>query len=211
MTDWLLAQQGLYVYILLFLALMGGAVGAPIPEDAPLLIAGYLIYTKSAAPLIILLVCYGTILLGDLVIFLIGRKLGPRLFSLGWMKKRMPPSRIRRMKLNLEKRSLLMIFLARHLFYLRTITFLTCGAVKMRPERFILADACAALVSVPLMLSIGYLGGEHLNLIMSSVKKAEYLLLVIGIIVISAIVYYRLKRRSEKKPPIRNQEDSSNL
>lgn len=156
MDQWLLAQDGIIVYLSLFFALMGGAIGLPIPEDIPLLVAGALIYKEIGNPYAVLAVCYISIIIGDFLIFLIGRRLGPTLFNKSWFRSRIPPSKIRHVRFNLERRSLLMIFIARHLFYLRTVTFLACGAVKMRASRFLLADATAALISVPIMASIGY-------------------------------------------------------
>jgi membrane protein DedA with SNARE-associated domain len=195
MLDWILAQEGLFIYVGLFLSLLGGAVGLPIPEDLPLIIGGVLANQGNAELHLIFIVCYTAIIIGDVLIFFIGRKFGPALFTKEWVKKRMPPSRVRKMRFNLEKRSLLMIFLARHLFYLRTITFLTCGAVKMRVERFLLADACAALVSVPLMLTLGYFAAEHYESMFSVFRKVEYVILV-GII-IAVYIYWKKKKARE--------------
>lgn len=196
MIDWILGQEGLLMYFLLFVALMGGAVGLPIPEDLPLVIAGVLVQRGTADLALTFIICYASILLGDLLVFAIGRRFGSALFSKPWIQKRMTPSRVRRMKLNLEKRSLLMIFLARHLFYMRTITFLTCGAVKMRVERFLLADACAALVSVPLMLAIGYFAAEHFETALKYLKRVEYVLAVVGLLVIAYLVYRYKSRKA---------------
>lgn len=195
MIEWFLGQEGLYIYLFLFLSLVGGAFGAPIPEDLPLAIGGVLIQQGKAETHFVFLACYSAIILGDLIIFLIGRRFGPALFTKSWVKKRLPPSRIRKMKLDIEKRSLLMIFLARHLFYLRTVTFLACGAVKMRTERFLIADACAALVSVPVMLSIGYFAAEHFKKALVVFKRLEYALLAVMILF---GVYLVFKRRKKK-------------
>ncbi len=200
MLDWISAQEGLAVYLALFFSLMGGAIGLPIPEDIPLLAAGACIKLQSGKPLIIFLVCYGAIVAGDILIFMVGRRFGPTLFEKPWFKKRMPPNRIRRVKFNLEKRSLLMIFLARHLFYLRTLTFLTCGAVKMKVKRFIIADVAAALVSVPLMMGIGYFAAEHFEAAQLALKRVEYLLLLVGVILLLYLVWRSRKRRLETLP-----------
>ena len=69
-----------------------------------------------------------TIILGDILIFAIGTKFGNRILQKGWFKRQISESQIQSLKSRLEKRSILMIFLARHLFYLRTATFLICGA-----------------------------------------------------------------------------------
>ena len=76
MEDWILTQQGAFIYIALFLALMGGVIGLPIPEDIPLIAAGIAVQRKLALLTPVFIICYLTIILGDILIFLIGRKFG---------------------------------------------------------------------------------------------------------------------------------------
>ncbi len=181
MLDQLISLDGAIVYLAIFLALMGGAIGLPIPEDLPLVAAGILVQNGSASLPVLFVVCYAGVMIGDLIIFFVGRRLGPKLFSQEWFQKKLPPSKIRRFKLGIERKRLMTIFIARHLFYLRMVTFLTCGAVKMKPSRFILADALAALVSVPLMMTIGYYAAEHYEEIAKNIEII-FLVLFIGLI-----------------------------
>jgi membrane protein DedA with SNARE-associated domain len=171
-------------YVGLFLALIGGALGLPIPEDAPLIAAGALSQVGTLDIRVAFLVCYAGILIGDTLIFFVGHKLGPSLFEKEWFKKRVPSSRIRLIRQKLSKRSLLTILIARHLFYLRTVTFLTCGAVGMRYSRFILSDALAALISAPVMLAVGYFASEHFD---SLVKNGH---IILGVLAFGLLCYY---------------------
>lgn len=211
MLENFLLQEGAHVYLLIFLGLLGGAIGLPIPEDIPLIAAGILAQLGQAKLSIIAPLCYVAILSGDFLIFMVGRKLGPALFSKPWFRKRLPPNRIRRFKLGLEKRSLPTIFLARHLFYLRTVTFLACGAVKMKTSRFLIADAVAALLSVPLMIGIGYFAAQHYEQV---VKNLQHLFLVLAVIfIIFAWIWSkrhsrRLAERAERKA-MRNSDESA--
>ncbi|NLF24815.1 MAG: DedA family protein [Deltaproteobacteria bacterium] len=195
MLEWFYLQEGLAVYLLLALGLIGGGIGLPIPEDIPLLAAGIAVNAGAARPIPTFLVCYAAILLGDCLIFFVGRKFGPAVFRHKRFKSRFARNGIRRVKVSLERRSLLMIFVARHLFYLRTVTFLTCGAVRMHPRRFILADAAAALVSVPLMMTLGYAAAEHYTTVTKAIHRAE----VLSILLVLALVcyfWYRYHKRS---------------
>ena len=99
-------------------------------------------------------------------------------------------------KSQLEKRSIIMIFVARHLFYIRTVTFLTCGAVKMSFKRFLFADAAAALISAPLMMLLGYLFAENYETLISGLKTAKEWSMIAGVLVIVAI--YVIYKRSQK-------------
>lgn len=194
MADWLLLQNGLIVYVAIFLMLFSGAIGLPIPEDIPLILAGIAAQRQSVNLEIVFLVCYFGVLVGDLIIFTLGKKFGPAIFQKEWVKSRITSQEVSNLKLKLERRSLLMIFVARHLFYLRTMTFLTCGAVNMSYKRFILSDALAALISIPIMLTLGYVFAEHYDRILIYIKEAKFwsLLLIVAVVTIF-IVYKKYK------------------
>lgn len=192
--QYLLLSQGVFVYATLFFMLLGGAVGLPIPEDVPLVLAGIAIHSGRAQTGYMFLACYSAIIIGDAIVFLIGRRFGPTLFGREWFKKRISANSMRQIRVSLERRSLLMIFIARHLFYLRTVTFLTCGAVKMRISRFMLADALAALVSVPIMMSLGYYAAEQANDIL---KNARNISIMIGVLLLIVVVLLYLRRKNK--------------
>ena len=196
MIDWLLLKEGIIVYLALFFALIGGAVGLPIPEDVPLILAGILAHTGQADLQLLFFCCYSGIILGDLIIFSLGRRFGPTLLRKKWIRTKIPIGKISEVRVKLEKRSLLMIFLARHLFYLRTVTFLTCGAVKMKWSRFIIADALAALISAPLMIGIGYLASERYEAALKFFGRARtFTLIALIAVVICVLLYFTFRRR----------------
>jgi membrane protein DedA with SNARE-associated domain len=197
--EWILAQSGLNLYLGLFLLLIGGAVGLPIPEDVPLVLAGVLIQIGHASWQTAFIVCYVAIILGDVIIYGVGRKIGPALYKKEWFRSRVSREKIEQIKHGLEKQSLWMIFLARHLFYLRTVTFLICGAVRMNFRRFLFADAAAAVVSVPLMLWIGFVGADQYaqnRETFTKIKTFSLWLVVIAILVAS-LIYFRTKNKKK--------------
>lgn len=194
MSEWLLLQYGAVIYVIIFMMLMGGAIGLPIPEDIPLVLGGILSHRGNARIEFVLLTCYLGSVIGDVVIFMAGRKLGAGLFEKPWFRAKMNPIKVTQVRLSLERRTFLMIFIARHLFYLRTVTFLTCGAVKMTLKRFLLADALAALVSVPLMVGIGFACSEHYEVLMAALKKVK-LLVLFGLIAAGCVMFLVHNRR----------------
>ncbi len=210
MVEWLLAHQGVNIYIILFLALIGGALGLPIPEDVPLVAAGIAVHQATVRPDLAFLVCYVGVVLGDVIIFSVGRKFGPALFRKRWFQSRISPSKIRYLRANLERRAVFMIFIARHMFYLRTVTFLTCGAVRMRYSRFLIADAIAALVSAPIMMFLGYLGSEHFEEIFAAIGKTKNLLMIIGAVgIVGYILYRRYRNRVQQQEEAEWQKDTA--
>lgn len=201
MSEWLLALDGLDILIGLFLLLLGGAVGLPIPEDLPLLLGGIVIHLGKSPVEQVFAVCYAAIIIGDVLIYGIGRWLGPSLFRRRMFMNPRARLRLKRIRIGMERRSLPMIFVARHLFYLRTLTFLSCGALRMKFKVFLLADALAALISVPLMLSIGFAAWEHLDTVTAWIQRAKTatLLLSVLILVAGVCVYRHYRRREEEE------------
>lgn len=197
----LLTTEGYLIYLLLFMFLMGGALGLPIPEDLPLIAAGVFAFREEANIFGLFATCYLGVVTGDILIFVIGRRWGSALFSSPWFKRKLSPRRLKRFKQGLERNRFFTIFLARHLFYLRMVTFIACGAVKMSYTRFILADAIAALVSVPLMMTIGYTTWEHQERLIENIEWLLLgLLLGVGFLLLRSQRSSKIKRHRGQKP-----------
>lgn len=189
--NWILDISGIYFYLLLSLALLGGAIGLPIPEDLGLVFAGIGAERRLGNTFIIFIVAYTSIVLGDLFIYSIGYRYGISLFKKRWFRNKVHPQKIREIKARLEKNSFWMIFVARHLFYFRTVTFLTCGAVKMRFLTFLLADSISALVSTPILMAIGYYASEHYEKILSIFKNSQNIIALIALVAL--LIFLRKK------------------
>lgn len=196
MIDAVLLTHGFLSYTLVFLMLLAGAVGLPMPEDIALITGGILVSSGQSNLLLMALVCYTGIIAGDLIIYRIGWIAGPAILRKRWARRYFSVRRIRSLRSNLEKRTFLTIMVARHLFYLRTATFLFCGAVRVSFVRFIVADAIAALITTPLMLGIGYVCGEHYREILDTVNEVKELF---GVAVILIAGYLLLRSRSSQR------------
>jgi len=206
MLDALLTSQGWIAYLLVLAALLGSAFGLPIPEDVSLIISGILVASDNANLTIMLLVCYFGIIAGDLIIYRVGWIAGPRLFRKRWFKRFLTTTRLQTLRSNLEKRTFLTIVIARHLFYLRTATFLVCGAVRVSFSRFLIADAIAALITTPVMLGLGYLFGEHYDHLMAWMREIKIALVVLGLAT-ALYLYWRFKRNAESESDVENPDE----
>lgn len=204
MLDALLASHGLAAYLLVIATLLGSAFGLPFPEDLSLIIAGVLVASENAELWLMALTCYFGILAGDLIIYRLGWMTGPRLLRKRWVKRYMTSSKLQALRGNLERKTFITIFIARHLFYLRTVTFLVCGAVRVSFVRFLLADAIAALITTPLMLGVGYLFAQHFDHIVEVIKQIKLLLVLAGVGV-AIYLYFRFRRKVES--PTEDGED----
>lgn len=195
MLEALFNTHGIVAYLAVLACLIGGAFGLPIPEDISLITAGALIHFDKAEVFLMGLVCYVGILAGDLIIFRIGWMAGPALFRQRWVRRLINSKRLHEIRLGLEKRTFVTILLARHLFYLRTATFLVCGSVRMSFSRFFIADAIAALITAPLMLTIGYLFANYYESVVHYANQVKIALLVLGLIVFGAVATYIFRKR----------------
>lgn len=207
MLDFILTTNGWIAYVTVFGLLLAGAFGLPVPEDLALIGAGVLIHFGRAHYLIMGLVCYVGIIVGDVIIYRVGYAAGPTLFRKRWFRRLVTASRIQSIRGGLERRTFSSIFIARHLFYLRTVSFLICGAVRINFTKFLICDLIAALITAPLMLFIGYLFGEHVGAVLAWLNQIKTILLLGGGIVVAFLAYRWYKRKNlpeeleEEVPP----------
>jgi membrane protein DedA with SNARE-associated domain len=195
MFDLIIGSDGLFAYVIVLVALLAGSVGIPAPEDLTLIAAGILCSLSQVNMWVMGLTCYLGLIIGDLIIYRIGWMAGPTLFRKKWFRKHISTSRLQAMRTNLHKRTMLTILIARHLFYIRTATFLMCGAVRISFSRFLVMDAIAALITTPLMMGLGYVFAHNYQVIIRWMRDLKYVLVGIGLI--AAIFIYRHYKRGK--------------
>lgn len=201
------SDNSVLLHSVIFISLILGGFGLPIPEDLPVLLAG-IVASKGAVSLTsIFAVCYIGVIVADLMIYAIGYKLGPRLVSYGTKSPFLPSitaERVEKIRVKLNKHQFLCIFLGRHLFPLRTVTFLSAGALRIPFSEFLISDAIAAFISITLMLGLGYLLGENITpeTLKDLEKDLNFYAIALTVVVIGAYII----RKINKKKKSRNQE-----
>jgi len=196
-------QSGGVAYLIIFGILVLCGIGFPVPEDVPLIATGYLIWDETLTWLPAILVVLVGVLVGDTILFFLGRKMGLRILETEKAQTLFTPEKVRRTRAYFRKYGDKIIFFARFVAGFRSMAFFMSGAMKMEYRRFILLDSAAAAISVPLWVAIGYgMGyylGDEISQILRSVKHLKYaitsVILVIAILVIvrSIIKYERAK------------------
>lgn len=163
---WLASESGYRAYVAVFTLLMMGGIGLPVPEDIPILIGGALAAKNIVNVQAVYITCYIGVLLADQFIFLVGHFFGHRLLQAGARFPLFPTLTLEsldRAREGLRKRQMVYIFMGRHLFPIRSVTFLAAGALHVPFIEFFIADAIAAFVSVSIVLGIGYWLGATLT------------------------------------------------
>jgi membrane protein DedA with SNARE-associated domain len=167
--EWL---QGSIVFVFAWLAV--GGVGVPLPEDAALLAAGVLVERGAVHPALALPVVFVGVLGGDAMLFFLARRLGPAAYERKLFRRILPPERRRRIEGTYRRYGGRLVFCARHVVGLRTAVFAMAGIHGMRSSRFLLWDAAAACISIPLVVGLGYFGALHADRVRAGIATARH-------------------------------------
>jgi membrane protein DedA with SNARE-associated domain len=192
----------------IFIALILGGLGFPIPEELPLLLAGLALAQEPVGVIQMLVICYAGVLIGDQTMYLFGYLFGQKVLKAGANSTFFPgltPERIDEVREGLRKRRLVYVFVGRHLFFLRSATFVVAGTLRVPYWEFLIADALAALVSVALFVFLGYMfGGQLSEETLSHIVRRAHIYIVVFVMLIGAGVYcyrMRVKGKAEQVKP----------
>jgi membrane protein DedA with SNARE-associated domain len=185
-----------FTYLGIFLVLFVAGLGAPIPEEAPILAAGILSSQQVIRWWLALLVCFAGVLSGDVVLYWIGHHWGEHI--LDWRVTRfvLTPAREKVLIEKYHRHGIKIVFAARFVAGFRAAAFLTAGIVRIPFWKFLLVDGVAALVGVPLGFGVAYLFTDQLPAILHGVHRAERLLMLAALVVLAAAIAYAAYRKS---------------
>jgi membrane protein DedA with SNARE-associated domain len=199
MTDGFVAVLMLKLpYIGLFAVLFVAGLGVPLPEDIPLLIAGWLVHRGSANLYAMIAVGMAGVLVGDFLLFNMGRRYGEHIIEHRFMRRVATPALLMRAEALFARHGAKIIFAARFMPGLRAVLFATAGIFRVRPIKFLLIDGSAALASVPLLIWLGERFGARLEEIARDARNAQLIAagcLVAAIVAWCVWEYYQVKRR----------------
>jgi membrane protein DedA with SNARE-associated domain len=176
-----------FTYLGLFVVLMLCGLGMPIPEDVALLAGGYLAHRGVTRYPITLAVSLLGVVVGDNSLFFMGRRFGTglvRYFTLAWPGRLHQIERIERF---MQRHGARAVFYARFLAGLRALIYLSAGSFGVRPAVFLLYDLLGALISVPIVVTLGYIFGKQIEMMVGYIGGFERLIVIVAIL--SAAVY----------------------
>ena len=149
-----------FPYVGLFVLLVLGVIGFPFPEDAILILCGFLIASGVVKPAPALIVVASGMLMTDYFLYYVGRKYGRKVVAHRRFRKIISARREVRLEKIFRRWGVLAILLGRHLVGLRSQIFLVAGILRMPRARFVLADAASSIVTITIMVGAGYWGGS---------------------------------------------------
>ncbi len=195
----------MYSYLAPYLALLGAiwiaSVGFPIPEDIALVAGGIACFTGDAELWLMIPVAMFAVLSGDLFIFYLGKRWASNLLEHRMTRRLASPERVAQLKVKFHEHQIKTIFVGRFLPGIRALVFLTAGAMKISVWKFLIVNGCAALISVPVFVLLGYVFGHSYYRVKSQYREVEHFivfgLLGVAIIWVLWLAYSRKARARE--------------
>jgi len=176
-----------FTYAGLFVVLLLCGLGLPLPEDVALLAGGFLVHRGVTHYPMTLAVSLVGVVAGDNSLFFLGRRFGTELVRYLGINRPGRQIQIGRIRDFMNRHGHRAIFYARFLAGLRALIYLSAGSFGVTPLRFLMYDLLGAVISVPIVVSIGYLFGGQLEVAIRYVGGFERLIWVV--VVLSLAVY----------------------
>ena len=165
-----------FPYVLVFALLYLSGLGLPVPEEASLVLGGYLMYVRAdlagdppfpalSWPVARMMgtACVA-ILAGDLTVYALGRRWGRTWMQHRWVQWVFSKQNRDRIDRFYERFGLWAVFVSRFVAGVRVGSFFLAGASGLRLRTFLLMDGLGALLSAPLSVWLAYHFGKEIDL-----------------------------------------------
>ena len=176
-----------YGYAAIFLLLVLGIVGLPVPDETLLTFAGYLVYKRNLQ----LVPTYASAALGSMcgitVSYVVGRSLG--LFLLhryGWIFH-ITPERMEKVHSWFDRIGTWTLLAGYFIPGVRHVTAIVAGTSKLRPLLFAVFAYSGALIWAGTFISLGFFFGDHWSQVLNQVDR--HIVKVTWTVVILAALY----------------------
>jgi membrane protein DedA with SNARE-associated domain len=191
---------GVQAYVLVLGVLFLCGLGVPIPEDITLIAAGFLASTGNISLPGAFIAGFVGVMVGDVFLFMIGRRYGRAVFQWPGFRKVFTPARIESAEKRIQSNAAYICFFARFMPGLRSPIFLMCGILKVRFSIFFGLDFFAAVLSVPLWVYAGYWFGNNIEGALQFAHEANIVIFgALGLVLAVAIFRYYRKKRTVKQ------------
>ena len=187
-----------FPYLGIFVLLVLGGVGFPFPEDATLILSGFLVAHHIIKPLPGFLVIYTGLLLSDFSLYWVGKRYGRRIVEHKHFKKLIPSEKLLKLEEKFKKWGVWVVLFGRHLLGLRAQIFLVAGVMRMHPIKFLIVDAGTALFTIALMCGMGYVAGNSLQVLKRDLTRIEHIAIVTFVIVLTIWIVFRYIKMKRK-------------
>ncbi len=185
-------------YLAIFLVVVLGNVGLPVPEETILTLAGYLVWEGQLRLLAVLVVGIVSAAAGDNLGYWLGRRYGRAAIERYGFRILLPPKRLESVWRVVTRYGPLGVFIARFIPGLRTMAGPLAGAAGVRVVPFVVANLVGAAIYVPYAVGVGYAIGYGLSSYVERfrrvVGRVEHAVLIAAAISALVILGWRVVR-----------------
>jgi len=185
-------------YLGILAALCLGSLGAPIPEEIPVVTAGLLARQEVVRWWLALPLCVVGVLSGDIALYWVGRHWGEHVLELRLVRRVLDPARREKLTAAYRKNGLIIVFAARHLMGLRAAAFLTAGVARIPFWKFLAVDGAAIGYGVPLNFSLAYLFADRVHELLANVYRIDRWIAVLAVVAAAGWICVFVWRRSRR-------------
>jgi membrane protein DedA with SNARE-associated domain len=193
-----------FTYLAIVAVLSAAGLGVPISEDLTLLLGGALAARGVTSYWPTLAAGYFGVIFGDCLIHHWGGRMGPLAYEQKIVRKHLSVERQEKLKRHFARHGFLTIVVGRHTPVLRAPIFFLAGASKVPFWKFLLADCVSAAITVPIVVTLGYYFGEHLDQIRKTLHHVEWVLIAVVVAGVGVWLYLRRRRKQPPDQGVRN-------
>ncbi len=187
-------------YLGIVLVLVLGGLGLPVPEEAPIILAGVLSRRGQMMVPLALAASFFGVILGDFVVYFLGYFYGERVLSLPLTRKFLTKPREAQIKGYFHRHGVNILILSRFAPGFRTAAYLTAGILRLPALRLLLADSIAATLSTGAMFSLGFFFTKWIETSLEQFKK--YAIALLAVLVIGFLLHRYIKARLRAGLPV---------
>ncbi len=191
MTDFLLLIQR-HGYILVFAVVLAEAVGLPVPAAVALVTGGAAAASGILSAPVLLVLAIVAMLLGDSLLYVLGRYMGWALLGLLCRVSVNPETCILRSAESFYKRGKITLVIAKFIPGVNTMAPPLAGSMKMRFVQFLRFDLAGATLYAAAYLALGFLFRDFLVSIAQGFRAAGRAMEVVLLAALIGYVVYRV-------------------
>ncbi|MDP9173058.1 MAG: DedA family protein [Planctomycetota bacterium] len=184
-------------YIMLFGILLACGLGLPVPEDIPLVAAGFLISQHHMNVFIAAPLAWLGIIGGDSMLYRLGWRYGHNITRVPLVGRHITMERIEHAERLFNKYGVLVVAVGRLFAGIRGGMVVAAGATRFKFPKFILVDSIAAIFSGGLFMFLGYWFGSNLDTMNRKLHEFKLALTLVGIaiaILFGIYIYFRSRK-----------------
>lgn len=186
-------------YIGVAAVLIASGFGLPVPEDLPLLLGGFMCAQEGGPELRYMLpLAFVCVIGGDLTVYILGREIGPKITASRFFGRFLTPRLLSKAQQMIDSHGGKILFAARFMPGLRTPIFFTAGTFKLPLWKMMLYDGTAALLSVPLLVMLGWYFHTKLDFVLKCVRDTTLGVAVAIALAVGGIVFWKIRRKRRK-------------